>query len=355
MLIIASCRRRAGDFSGSAAALDAARRHFGHGSGDASLRARLLSLQASLAADTGHGKEALDLLAQAAAVCRRARESAAASITIQEANTLLGAFRYEEAVIRAEAALRTLAPGESRLALLAKSIITESLALLGRPGEALRSLFISLPLFERVGGHRTELQLGYLEALVLDSLGYAREAEEAFRNNIACLMEAEQYKDALLTLLTQFERLHRRGDHKAAAGVCREALQRFEEAEPDRHGHILDLWRDLLALVENRGLTDHKILEARDFAMAAFAKRPDRAPKPPAPLPVPMGRLLRVEPAAPVGHLVPGDYKHALERRERQLIAAALAQCQGLTEACRRLGISDPTLRAKMKKYGLEG
>jgi tetratricopeptide (TPR) repeat protein len=356
MLIVASCRRQAGDFSGSAAALDAASRHFGRGTGDASQAARLLSLQASLAADTGHAKEALDLLAQAAAVCRRARESAVASITIKEANTLLGAFRYEEAVTRAEAALRTLAPGETRLELLAKSIITESLALLGRPGEALRSLFNSLTLYERLSGHRTELQLGYLEALVLDSLGYVREAEDAFRVNIAGWMEAEHYKDALLIQLTQFERLYRRGEIESAARVCREALRLFEEAEPDRHRHILELWRGLLDLVENRGLTDHKLLEARDFAMAAFAKRPDRAPEPPAPSPVPEDRLLRVEPAAPVGQLAPGDYKKALEQRDRQLIAAALDQCQGrVRETCRRLGISEPTLRAKMTKYGLKG
>jgi DNA-binding protein Fis len=355
MLIFANCRRRAGDFSGSAAAFDAARRHFGRGTGEASQAARLLSLQASLAADTGHAKEALDLLARAAAVCRRARDSAA-SIAVQEANTLLGAFRFEEAVTRAEAALRTLAPGESRLELLARSIITESLALLGRPGEALRSLFTSLPLYERLSGHRNELLLGYLEALVLDSLGHAREAEDAFRANIEGWMETEQYKDALLTLLTQFERLHRRGEIEAAARVCREALRLFEEAEPDRHAHILDLWRDLLALVENRGLTDHKILEARDFAMAAFAKRPDRAPEPPAPSSVPADRLLRVEPAAPVGQLAPGDYKKALERRDRQLIAAALDQCQGrVRETCRLLGISEPTLRDKMKRYGLKG
>jgi DNA-binding NtrC family response regulator len=90
--------------------------------------------------------------------------------------------------------------------------------------------------------------------------------------------------------------------------------------------------------------------------MAAFAKRPDRAPEPPAPSSVPADRLLRVEPAAPVGHLAPGDYKKALERRERQLIAAALDQCQGqLSETCRRLGISEPTVRRKMKKYGLKG
>ncbi len=352
-LIIATCRRRAGDFSGAVSALDAARRYLGRGTGDVSLAARLLTIQAALAADTGHAKESLELLAQAAAVCRRIRDSlTASSIAIKEASALLAAFRYEEAIDRAEKALRTLAPGESRLELLAKSIITESLALLGRPDEALRSLFTSLPLYDRLKGHRNELLLGYLEALVLDSLGHAREAEEAFRHNIACRMEAEHYKDALLTLLTQFERLYQRGEIEAAVRVCREALRWFKEAEPGRHAHILDLWRDLLALAENRGLTAPRILEARDFAMAAFAKRPARAPEPP---PVRAGRLLLVEPAAPVGHLEPGDYRQTLDRRERQLIAAALDQCQGLSEACRQLGMSDPTLRDKIRKHRLKG
>ncbi|HEX3127203.1 MAG TPA: helix-turn-helix domain-containing protein [Thermoanaerobaculia bacterium] len=355
MLIAAGCRRQAGDFSGSGAALNAATRHYRRGSGDASQMARLLSLQASLAADTGHAKEALDLLAHAAVACRRVRESTVVSIAVQEASTLLGAFRYEEAIAKAKTALRALPPGESRLELLAKSIITESLALLSRSGEALRSLFTSLPLYERLPGHRNELLLGYLEALVLDSLGYAREAEEAFRVNVEGWMEAENYKDALLTLLTWFERLYRRDEIEAAARVCREALRRFEEAAPDRHAHILDLWRNLLALAENQGLTEPKLLEVRDFAMAAFAKKPPRTPEPPASS-VPAVRRLHVEPADPVGQLAPGDYRKMLERRDRQLIAAALDQCQGrLRETCRLLGISEPTLREKIKKYGLKG
>jgi DNA-binding protein Fis len=355
MLIVMNCRRRSSDFTGSASALAVAGMHFGSGTGDAAHKARLLSLQASLAADTGHAAEALKLLAHAATICRRSGESTAASITVQEANTLLAAFRFEEAIARAEAALRSLAPGEARLELLARSIITESLAQLGRPDEALRSLFTSLPLYERLRGHRTELQLGYLQALVLDSLGYAREAEDAFRANVAGWMEAEHYKDALLILLTQFERLYRRGEIEAATRVGREALRWFEEAEPVDHAHVLELWRSLLTLIGNRGLTEHKLLEARDFAMAAFAKPAARPAEPRAPLRNPARRLLHVEPAASVGRLAPGDYKKTLERRDRQLVAAALAQCQGqMRETCRLLGISEPTLREKIRKYGLK-
>ncbi len=353
MLIAASCRRLAGDSFGSATALSAASRHLGQGTGDAANKARLLSLQAALASDTGQAEEALDLLARAAALCRQAGDSEAASITVQEASTLLAAFRYEAALARAEVALLSLAPGEDRLELLARGIVTESLAQLGRGSEALRSLFTSLPLFQRLRGPRTDLQLGCLEALVLDSLGLAREAEEAFQANVEEWLEAEHYKDALLILLTQFERHYRRGDPAAAKRAGREALRLFKELElePDRRAPILDLWRDLLALVESQGLTDHKLLEARHFAMAAFAKRPEAQPaKQPARPPVPAGRLLRVGPAAPAeGELAPGDYKRILKHRDRQLIVAALAQCQGqLKPASRLLGISLPTLQEKM-------
>lgn len=157
----------------------------------------------------------------------------------------------------------------------------------------------------------------------------------------------------------EMERLDRELVLKALGqcrGSIREALRLFEEAEPDRHTHILDLWRGLLALAENQGLTDHKLLEARDFAMAAFARKPARAPEPTPSSSVPEGRRLRVAAADPVGELAPGDYKKAIERRDRQLIAAALDQCQGrLRETCRLLGISEPTLRDKLKRYGLKG
>ena len=67
-------------------------------------------------------------------------------------------------------------------------------------------------------------------------------------------------------------------------------------------------------------------------------------------------------PAAPAGRrtrpacrrrssLADGGYEEALERYDRQLIAAALAQCGGkIRETARLLGIARNTLRAKMKK-----
>ncbi len=53
--------------------------------------------------------------------------------------------------------------------------------------------------------------------------------------------------------------------------------------------------------------------------------------------------------------LADGGYEEALDRYDRQLIVAALAQCGGkIRETSRLLGIARNTLRAKMKRYSLQ-
>jgi Nif-specific regulatory protein len=60
-------------------------------------------------------------------------------------------------------------------------------------------------------------------------------------------------------------------------------------------------------------------------------------------------------PAIPALALAGGGYEEALERYDRQLIFAGLAQCHGkIRETARLLGIARNTLRAKMKRYGLQ-
>jgi Nif-specific regulatory protein len=59
---------------------------------------------------------------------------------------------------------------------------------------------------------------------------------------------------------------------------------------------------------------------------------------------------------SPIIALGSGGYEEALERYDRQLISAGLAQSGGkIRETSRLLGIARNTLRAKMKKYGLSG
>jgi hypothetical protein len=384
LLAAADCRQLAGDGPGASTALEAARRHLARGSGEPLREARFLSVQAGLLADARQIEPALALLARAAALHHKAQDpAAAASVTIQAAGILMSAGRYEEAISRAEVAQRRLPPGELRLELLARSLVIESLLLLDRPDEALHSLFAALPLFAELRSLRTELQLGTLEALLLDALEYAPEAETAFRNNIERHMDAGLDKDAFLTAMTRLELLLGRGELDRAAGACEEALARIEDSEVAGHATIRTLWRALLDLVRERALTESHVLEARHYlvrwgavavhhrtapqaitlrlpAWVAGPEAPETAAAPEllggAAPPAPIGGLLLAEPPDPAASLDRLGYKGALEQYSRQIVAAALAQSPGgIGEASRRLGLSPKAVQAKLEGFLTDG
>lgn len=238
-------------------------------------------------------------------------------------------------------------------------------------------------------GRRTRLLSGYLEALLLDAFGHARDSEKAFRSAIAGLMDAELYKDAFLIRLTHFETLFRRGVLGRAARVCEEAIEDIEQAGTGSHSQMTELWRGLLALCSAGRLTDHQFVMARQYlirhwnvpARRAPLERCDRisvvsvpssaARKPDVMVPATPGLRLVAsgEPgsgregksgqlsagsAGAVTDLVQESYEGAMERYDRDLIAAGLARCGGrVRETSRLLGISRNTLRGKLRKYGL--
>lgn len=364
--VVGNCRRLSGDWATSATILAEARGHLGQGTGDPRREALLLSAEASLAADTRKFDLALALLARAAAIHRRAQDSAAvAAITLQEANILLSGGRHEEAMVRAEEVLRSSSPKEVRLEMLARSIVTECLAFLGRPIEALRSLAAAWPLYERLRGRRTEIKLGYLESLVLDALDYVPEAEAAFRQCIAGYMEAELYKDAFLTMMTRFETLFRRGAWEQAARACEEALASEEQIAAPGHGPMIALWRDLLALVTEQRLTEQRVQEAR-HAVVLHWSGGARTAGPGASVlrwdgngtAAPIGgepeQLLAFHPATPPRKLAAGTYKDLLESYDCRIIEEGLTRCGGrIKPTARLLGIARTTLEKKIEKYGL--
>ncbi|HEX3531163.1 MAG TPA: helix-turn-helix domain-containing protein [Thermoanaerobaculia bacterium] len=363
---VANCRRLAADWQGSAAAFSTARGHLRQGTGDPLRDARLLSLQASLAADTGRLEKALGLLIRASVLYRGAQDvEAVALVTVQEASALLAAGRHADSIAQSEEALRWLTPGEDRLEMLARNITTESLVFLGRPAEALRSFAATQSLIKRFWGRRTELQVDFLEALLLDSLEHTRVAEKAFRSNIADLMEAELYKDAFLTLVTHLQALVRRGAFVKAARACEEALAMIERAGSACHSQITELWRGLLTAINVRRLTEQQVLAARLYltrhwnaparpaSLDAVLSVPEPAVEPVS-LAESRGEPVSIRPSEPVADLSGGGYEEALERYDHDLIAAGLARCGGrVRETARLLEISRNTLRAKMKHYNL--
>jgi len=177
-------------------------------------------------------------------------------------------------------------------------------------------------------------------------------------------------------MLTRFESLFRREAWDQAARACEEALVMEGRIGAGGHGQIIDLWRDLLALVESQRLTADRVLEARHALVRhcnspALRARPashgtflrwdaNGTPAPGAtsqPIALPSGPtepLFAVEPPALPVNLAGGGFHEALEHFECQLIAAGLARCGGrIKPAARLLGMSRTALREKARKYGL--
>lgn len=279
MIVVANCRRLAADWKGSQAALAASSNLLDRGTGDPARQARFLSICASLATDTGKFETALGLLGRAAELHQSAQNPAGlSSVAVKEANTLLAAFRHEEAITRAEQALALLTPADARLEMLARSIITESLIFLGRSSEALRNFVATRPIYEQFGGRRTRLKVTYLEALLLDSLGCARESEKAFRNVIDGYIEEELFKDAFLSLLTFFETLIKRDALGKAKQVYNQAAELLSQAGTGSHEQMRQVWRQLLGKIEAESLKEYKLWEVRQYVCRHWNMPAGRVP-----------------------------------------------------------------------------
>jgi DNA-binding NtrC family response regulator len=199
----------------------------------------------------------------------------------------------------------------------------------------------------------------------LDRFNCVREFEKSFREVISGYIDEELYKDAFLAILTFFESLYKRGALDKAAKVCEDASRLLDT--PLCHDQMKQVWAELLEQVRSRALTVGRVLQVRLYllrhwsvpaahlplaevsiplVLEATAPEPVSLPAQPAPV--------APEPPEPPPSLADGGYEAALERYDRQLIAAALEECGGrIRETTRLLGISRNTLRAKMTKYGL--
>ncbi|HBL26270.1 MAG TPA: hypothetical protein DD490_05475, partial [Acidobacteria bacterium] len=379
MFVIGNCRRLTGDWSSAEAAFKTAEMQLQAGTRDALRTARLYSLRASLASDTGKLEVALAFLDLAsAAQARGSSEADRSALAVQEANILLFAGRHEAALARAEEALDTLPPRAVYLEMLARSIVTECLAILGRADEALRNLSETWPLFEQLRGQRSSLRLAHLEAFVLEAYGFERESEAALQACLASYAKAGLYKDVFLGMLSRLALLGQRGAWRSAAEVCEFAIGVTQDADQISHDCALAVWADLLAMVRVKEVPGARILEAqhtlvRACSVACGGRRDYSGGQPPlrwepagGPFPTkPAGSargmnctevdsLFTVELPSLPESLSPGEYQTALDWLDRRLIAEGLQRSGGQVKpAARLLGLAAKTIRRKMTKYGL--
>lgn len=278
MVVVANCRRIAGDWKGSRAALAAAENYLRSGTGDPLPEAHLLSIHASLSRDMGKLEFALGLLARASEIYENVgSRTDLAKSRVKEAVILLSATQAEEALRTAEGALRLLGPRDVRLEMLARSLITECFLVLGRLPEALRSLDGTRPFYEQYAGGVTSLKVSYLEARMLDALGCVREAEKLYRDAAHGFAEAEIYKDAFIVKLALFESFVRRDALDKATRLCKEAIDLLEQTST-AHAQMIQVWRDLLRYTATRAIKLYHVAEVRDYLVRHWASP---APHPP--------------------------------------------------------------------------
>jgi tetratricopeptide (TPR) repeat protein len=265
MTVVANSRRLAGNWRGSSEAVCSARSYLSEAKIEPVAEAYLLSVHASLLCDTGHLEEAVLLVTRAADIYRSAGDlKGLATMKIQAAGAFQGASKPSEAILMAEEALSLLTPGYIRLEMLARSIITESLVALGRLPEALKSYEAAKPLYDEIGGELMLFKAEYLEAKILDALGYAHESEKLFRSAIDGATDMENYRLSFSFRFAFFESLFKRDALVKAAQLCQEGLdllQTIEGVHPQMH----QVWRDLLAAVKVEALTETHVAEVREY------------------------------------------------------------------------------------------
>jgi hypothetical protein len=275
--IIANCRRLAADFKGAGAAIIAARNLLAAGTGDAQAEARLLSIQASLAADTGRVELTRGLLGRARELYIKERDWAgAARITVQEGSALQELFP-EEALDKASQALRLLRKSDIRLTMYAKSIMTESLILLGQIPDALRNFEETRPLYEQFPEPRVQIRVQFIEARLLDAGECIREAEKLYLEAVRAFNEAELYKDSFMARLELFGFYVKRDRRDKAADVCREAVA-FMEKLGIAHEQMLGVWRHLLHCAEQGRLDRTTVETFRAYVLRHWSAPASRAP-----------------------------------------------------------------------------
>jgi tetratricopeptide (TPR) repeat protein len=360
MSVVANCRRIAADWRGTAQALEEAWRHLAQGTGDPGLEGNLLSIESSYRAEVGEIEQALSLVRRAVEIFHRLEDGhGEAHNVVLEAGCLMTAARPAEGLEKAKLALERMPPHEIRLQTLARLIVVDCLITLGKPPEALHQFDLGKPVFDQAPDLGTRLQIAYCEARLLDALDRDQDAERLFRDTVKACFEHELYKEGFVALVTLFGSLCRRGALRKAADLCEEAITAVAQSGEACNEEVRRTWEELLAVVKIRQPTDEELDRARNYLLynwgvpkggsfslprlaAAVARTQAEATSPPPPPPVP---------AANDGL---DRFQTAREAYDRILCTAALEQTGGnISEASRLLGITPPTLRTRMREYGL--
>src|SRR4051812_1475559 len=212
----ANARRIHGEWPHASTALERAERHLDRGTGNPALRARWLSITASLQNDQGARAKAMASLEECRRIYEAQRDWPLLARTLVQMTHCILDRDPAQGLTLVELARVTIPPEDPTLRWLAESNRAECLVNLGRAEEALSSFNEAerlRPLQQRPDGG---VRAVFAAARVLEALGRMEEAEILFGEALAGDLEQGYHKHTLLDLLYVFAFYVRRGEPERA-------------------------------------------------------------------------------------------------------------------------------------------
>jgi tetratricopeptide (TPR) repeat protein len=261
----ANTRRMNGEWHQAQAALRRAEQHRETGTGNPSLKARSLSIAASLRTDQGAREEALAYLEECRGIYEELRDWRLVARTLVQMAHCIVDHDPERGLDLLDEASLFMPIEEAGLRWLAEDMRAECLVILGRLNEALRAVAeaeLLRPLHHRPSA---KLRSTFVAGRLLDALGRVREAEALFDEVVTGDLERGLYKDALLDLLYVFGFHVRHGTPERAADLSLRTLGEMERENAAVHEQLRSVWAQLIAAARGQTLDERLLRQARDY------------------------------------------------------------------------------------------
>jgi tetratricopeptide (TPR) repeat protein len=272
--ILGNARRVGHDYQGAAAAIQTA---YGHLENNPTAHlADLCSIHASLKDAIGDLEGAVWLIERGLEIYTALRNRhGVGRLKVQHANILRETQPTEARVIAADAIL-VLPRAEVRLEMLARCIISQSFAETRDGKAALTQLEETRPLISQFREAWLDCRVQFLEALILETLGYIADAERLYREVARLFWLREMYRESFMVRLRLFEFYLRRNRVQEAAEVCSKAVRLL--GETDAHAQMKEVWQRLYEAAEAQAIKIEMCPKIRDYMVRHWAVPAERLP-----------------------------------------------------------------------------
>jgi len=328
----ANVRRMHGEWHHAEAALRRAGEHLDLGTGNSSIKARWLSISASLRADQGARDEAMADLEECRRIYEEQRDWPLVARTLVKMAHCIVDHDPERGLAFVDRARLSIPSENPTLGWLAESNRAECLISLGRLEEALAAFGRAealRPLQQRKNG---KLRSTFTTARLLEALGRVPEAETLFAETLSGDLHEGLHKHTLLDLVYVVGFHARCGAPERAEEVARRTLREIERQGTMLHEQLRGVFAELIGAARERSLNE-RMLQEVDGYLHAHWKFPapagpiftagEGAPAARAPLPVMEGEKL----IGPLLARAQWSFLRRETRREQQERVAASPEC----------------------------